>query len=114
MSSHSSRLSPSSPEVRVEYDYMSNQALGLIIDVNEMNDRPPTPPEDDLDQLEEPCPKKGKEIPRIDWAQKEKWKDLQEPFLHLPAEIHLLIFGLLNPIDAVVCCHVQLYIKNIS
>jgi len=96
MSSHSSRsFSSSSGEVRIEYDFLSNQILGLI------NDMPPTPPEDEPEDNSQP--KMGKEIVPIDWAQKEKWKDLQEPFLHIPAEIHLLIFAHLNPIDAVVC-----------
>jgi len=96
MLSRSSQSTPSSSEdVRIEYDFLSNQTLGLV------NDLPPTPPEDEPENNLRP--RKGKEIARIDWEQKEKWKELQEPFLHLPAEIHLLIFGLLNPVDAVVC-----------
>ena len=95
MSTHSFRSSPSSAqEVRYEYGFIFNQAFGL--------DRvmPPTPPEDKSG--EDPLLEKGEGTSCIEWAQKERWKDLQEPFLHLPVEIHLLIFSLLNPIDAVV------------
>jgi len=74
---------------------MSNQVLGLV------NNMPPMLLEDAPDEGRRN--KKGKEIARIEWVQKEKWKDLQEPFLHLPVEIHLLIFTFLNPVDAVVC-----------
>jgi len=95
MSSYTSHSSPTSLELfPVEYDFASHRTLGLI------NDMPLTPPADEPE--DDHRPRTVRQFARIDWAQNEKWKDLPEPFLHIPAEIHLLIFALLNPIDAVV------------